>query len=82
MNWLPEPRFAVRYYRDRNDEVDYVVVAGASRTGIEVKSGRADRLEGMAAFRRRFPDARAVLVGRGGVPIDEALATEPAAWAG
>lgn len=49
------------------------------RIGIEVKSGRPERPRGIEAFRRRFPSARALVIGRGGVPLEEAFRTEPEA---
>jgi uncharacterized protein len=82
LNSLFPPRFTVGYWRERNDEVDYVVAAGRSRVGVEVKSGRAGRLEGLEAFRRRFPSARTLLVGRGGLPLEEAFAQDPHTWLG
>jgi predicted AAA+ superfamily ATPase len=80
LNLLPAPRFTVGYWRDRNDEVDYVVVSGRKRVAIEVKSGRAGRLEGLAAFRRRFPSARSVVIGRAGLPLEEAFLRDPQEW--
>jgi predicted AAA+ superfamily ATPase len=75
LNSLAAPRFTVGYFRQRNDEVDYVVIRGRSRVGIEVKSGRPDRGRGIDAFRRRFPAARVILVGASGIPVDEAFRT-------
>jgi predicted AAA+ superfamily ATPase len=64
----------VFYWRDRNREVDFVVKAGRSLTAIEVKSGRsADFLPGIAAFGDAFKPKRTLLVGAGGIPIDEFL---------
>lgn len=52
------------YWRDRQDEVDYVLRKGNRLVAIEVKSGSgAPDLSGMAAFVRRFPGARRVLIG-------------------
>jgi len=77
LNHLPPPRYEVGYWRERNDEIDFVVVAGRRRLGIEVKSGRPERPAGVDAFRRRFPSARVVLVGRGGMPLSEAFLSDP-----
>jgi len=64
--------------RGRDVEVDYVSVDGANVTAIEVKSGATvGALEGLAAFRRTFgPSATTVLVGTGGVPIEDFLSRE------
>ncbi len=69
------------YWRDRNMEVDYVVRRGADLLAIEVKSSaRPESLPGMVAFRRAYPEARAMLVGGGGIPIEEFLARDVAEW--
>jgi hypothetical protein len=50
------------YWRDRQDEVDFVLRHGSRLIAIEVKSGRP-RASGLAVFRRRWPSAAAILVG-------------------
>jgi predicted AAA+ superfamily ATPase len=62
------------YWRERNREVDFIVRAGKAVVAIEVKSGRApDTLPGLAAFASAFKPRRTVLVGEGGVPLEEFL---------
>lgn len=69
------------YWRDRGAEVDFVVRAGKRVVGIEVKSGRAPRsLPGMAAFRAAFKPHRTLLVGSGGIAIEEFLAKPVGDW--
>lgn len=64
----------VYYWRERNDEVDFVVERGGALWGIEVKSGPAkEPYRGHAAFSRRYPGARTFVVGPDGVPLDEFL---------
>ena len=64
----------VFYWRERNREVDFVVKAGRSLTAIEVKSGRAAGFfPGIAAFVESFKPGRKLLVGGGGIPIEEFL---------
>lgn len=71
----------VYYWRDRNHEVDFVVRAGTSVTAIEVKSGRArDTLAGMQAFTELFKPKRKLLVGGGGIAIDEFLSKPVEHW--
>jgi hypothetical protein len=54
--------------------VDFIVRAGKAVVAIEVKSGRApDTLPGLAAFASAFKPRRTVLVGEGGVPLEEFL---------
>jgi hypothetical protein len=72
-------RSALYYWRTRirgqDAEVDYVTVGPDGVTGIEVKSGADASLRGLDAFRNSFPDARTVLVGPGGTPLEEFLAS-------
>jgi predicted AAA+ superfamily ATPase len=74
-------RLELHYWRDRSREVDYVLRAGRRVTLLEVKSGRASAsLPGVDAFRRAFGPAHALLVGGGGIPLEEFLSTDPERW--
>ena len=71
----------VWYWRERNQEVDFVVRSGRSVVALEVKSGeRHEGLHGLAAFAAQFRGVRTFLVGSDGVPIEEFLSSEPARW--
>jgi hypothetical protein len=73
----------VFYWRERNREVDFVLRKARSLTAIEVKSGRSpDSLQGMTAFAAAFKNARSLLVGGNGIPVDEFLAQPPTTWLG
>ena len=75
---LSEPTLEVTYWRERDREVDYVVRRGREITAIEVASGRAkSTLPGVDRFMRTFGNARALLVGAGGMPLEEFLLTPP-----
>jgi uncharacterized protein len=78
LNALSGPAWGVHYWRMGDAEVDYVVTRGDKVWGIEVKSGRGGRLAGMAQFRKAHPEARALVVGHGGIPLEEFFATTPA----
>jgi len=65
------------YWRDSNREVDFVVRAGRTLVAIEVKSGRTrDALPGLGAFVDAFKPKRTLLVGSGGITLEEFL-TKP-----
>lgn len=68
--------YEVTYWRHRHSEIDYVVNAGNVTWAIEVKSARSAR-GGLAAFSRRFPTARSLIVGTGGMPLEEFFTTDP-----
>ena len=75
---------AVKYWRDRHGrsvvEVDFVLQRGPHLLGIEVKSGVVPgSLPGLNEFGRRF-GARTLVVGDGGVPLDEFLSAPASEW--
>jgi hypothetical protein len=69
------------YWRERNQEVDFVARKGRTVTAIEVKSGSArDTTPGMQAFRASFRPNRVLLVGGDGIPVDEFLSRPIEHW--
>jgi uncharacterized protein len=73
----------VFYWRDRGREVDFVVRAGRHITALEVKSGaRPTTLPGMDAFDRAFSPGRKLLVGAGGIPLEDFFRTGPELFKG
>lgn len=77
VNHLQALPHEVTYWRHRNDEVDFVTRVGRRVVGIEVKSGRADRLRGLTAFKKTYPGADVLVVGRGGMALEEFLLGDP-----
>jgi predicted AAA+ superfamily ATPase len=76
VNSAREKNVEVYYWLDRNQEVDFVLSGKGQLVAIEVKTGhRKDRLSGMDAFSKTFKVKRQLLVGSGGIPIEEFLAT-------
>ena len=76
-----EPGMRLSYWRDHPHEVDFVLSHSPRVLGIEVKSGRRTRaLPGLRAFEERFPRARTMLVGGGGVPVNEFLGVPASDW--
>jgi hypothetical protein len=62
-------------------EVDFVVRLGRSIVAIEVKSRRArDTHPGLAAFAVAFKPTRQLLVGAGGIAIEDFLLEPVAHW--
>ncbi len=74
---LEDPIYEVTYWRERNQEVDYVVRAGTRVWALEVKSGRPARLPGLEAFLRSHKKAVPLVIGSGGLPLAEFLASDP-----
>ena len=75
------PGIHLGYWRDDRREVDFVLRAEGRVLGIEVKSGRPrGGYFGLEAFRARFPRARTLLVGEGGVEAADFLSEPAAHW--
>ena len=74
------PSIEVRYWRDGDDEVDFVLHRGPRTVAIEVKSGtkQAGR-SGLAAFERRFRPQAALVVGQD-VELGEFLSQPADNW--
>lgn len=69
------------YWRDRGQEVDFVVKSGSRLTAIEVKSGRAPQAHpGTEAFAAAFKVRRKLLVGDDGISVEDFLSRPVADW--
>jgi hypothetical protein len=66
----------VFYWREKNQEVDFVLRNGRAVTAIEVKSGRrSGSLPGMDTFSKAFNPMRKILVGGQGLSLEEFFQT-------
>ena len=71
----------VCYWREQGDEVDFVLQRGTDAAAIEVKSGRRGRpAPGLEEFKRRFRPQRTLVVGSGGMPLEEFFLHPAAHW--
>ena len=69
------------YWRERGQEIDFIVKAQSRLTAIEVKSGRAPQAHpGTAAFAAAFKVKRTLLVGGDGVTVEEFLNRPASRW--
>ncbi len=77
LSHLPSVSCELSWWRDGNDEVDFVVQAGEDLWAVEVKSGRPRMGGGLQAFARRYPKAHRIVIGTGGVPLLEFFNAAP-----
>lgn len=61
----PDLGFDVQWWREGNNEVDFVLEGEGKLAAVEVKSGRTKPQGGMAAFLREYPEATRIIVGGG-----------------
>ena len=73
--------FQLYYWRERNQEVDFVIKAGRKLCAIEVKSQRAPQAHrGTAAFAAAFKPKRTLLIGGDGIDLAEFLSRPATHW--
>jgi predicted AAA+ superfamily ATPase len=69
------------YWREGHREVDFVARTGRRLVAVEVKSGRRrETLPGMSAFVKAFRPKRTLLVGTGGIAVEEFLSRPAETW--
>lgn len=76
LNQADDWDYKVYYWRNGNKEIDFVLESNRRCIAIEVKSGRRTANAGMPAFVERFSPQRSLIVGSGGVPVEEFLQWE------
>lgn len=69
-------RFEVFYWRERNDEVDFVLRKKGSVVAIEVKSNAEKNTEGLKTFKEKFHPHDAFVVGDGGISAEDFLSMD------
>lgn len=68
-----EEGFEVYWWRERNNEVDFVIKKGNKLTAIEVKSGRTKNVGGSLVFKKMFPQSLSIIIGSSGHELEEFL---------
>ena len=68
----------IHYWKEGDQEVDFVLPQPEGPLAIEVKSGRyGGNISGLDAFRTAFPAARPLVVGTGGISLERWFAANP-----
>lgn len=76
LNRAEELEYKVCYWREKNAEVDFVIVRDGSCVAIEVKSGRRGMNSGLPKFCELFHPDKAFVVGTGGVSVEDFLSCD------
>ncbi len=77
LNHARQEGFRLFYWREGNDEVDFVLQHRGKTLAIEVKSSALRSTPGMEVFRKKFSPDKMLLVGTGGLPWEEFLQIKP-----
>ncbi len=68
-----EGGFEVYWWRERNNEVDFVIIKGSRITAIEVKSGRVKNTGGSLEFKKLHPEAFSLIIGGTNFSLEDFL---------
>ncbi|MDR0877251.1 MAG: ATP-binding protein [Treponema sp.] len=68
-----EEGFEVFWWRERDDEVDFVLTKNQKLTAIEVKSGRVKKTGGSIEFKKKYPQALLFTVGSANFGLEDFL---------
>ena len=77
LNHAVSERYNLYYWREGNNEVDFILEKGEKVIGLEVKSGASADNTGMGIFNERFHPDKMLLVGTGGIPYEDFLKINP-----
>jgi predicted AAA+ superfamily ATPase len=69
--------FTIAYWRERNEEVDFILERKGKVIGLEVKSGMTQSSSGISAFKKAFNPDKVLLVGKSGIPWQDFLKINP-----
>lgn len=69
-------RFEVYYWRERNDEVDFILKKKGAIVALEVKSNAEKSNTGLQKFKTMFQPKEVLVIGEGGLPVEEFLAMD------
>jgi len=69
--------YTVYYWREKNDEVDFIIERKNTLIALEVKTGRRAENNGMRVFAQAFKPKKVLLVGTGGIGIEAFLRMNP-----
>jgi uncharacterized protein len=69
--------FSMHYWRERDQEVDFILEWRGKLLAIEVKSNEVSSLKGLTLFRNYYPQSKILLVGKTGLPWQEFLTINP-----
>lgn len=61
------------YWRNRDDEVDFILEYHGNAIAIEVKSGRRGMNRGIPIFTQKYHPKRSIVVGTDGIPLSDFL---------
>jgi predicted AAA+ superfamily ATPase len=69
--------YEVFYWREKNDELDFIITKGKKIIGIEVKTNSRFKISGAKAFQKNFKPDKLLLIGDSGINWQDFLKMNP-----
>lgn len=77
INHLRPGETELHYWRQGNDEVDFILQHKGKVIALEIKSGKEGYTKGMEAFNKQYHPDKTLLIGNEGLPWEEFLTLSP-----
>ena len=78
LNYSHTEGYSLNYWKERNEEVDFVIEKKGKVIGLEVKSGATQSSAGIKAFKKKVNPDKVLLVGNTGISWQDFLKMNPA----
>jgi predicted AAA+ superfamily ATPase len=69
--------FTLHYWRENDNEIDFVIERNNKVVGLEIRGGAAQSASGMSAFQKKFSPDKVLLIGNSGLSWEIFLQTNP-----
>lgn len=76
LNYADRLDYKVYYWREKNNEVDFIIERNHKIWAIEIKSGKRGMHKGLGLFREAFHPYRAFVVGTDGISVEDFLSAD------
>jgi len=77
-----EEEYSIKYWRDGNEEVDFVIEKATENMALEVKSGAPKALKGLDTFTKKYQPKKVLITGNSGIAWQQFLNIDlPTLWA-
>jgi hypothetical protein len=77
INYSLTQGIALHYWRERNEEVDFILERKGKVVALEVKTSATTSTSGMNTFQKQFHPNKVLLVGKSGLPWQDFLKINP-----
>lgn len=77
LNYSHSGKFYLYYWREQNNEVDFVLEKDNKIIGLEVKSGFTEKLSGITYFKKHFNPYKIFVIGKSGIKWKDFIRINP-----